>query len=328
MLTEVSKATSRVLDVRRLVAPVLALLVVVGAACQAETKTAAPEPVKVTPTPEPLPPGPGRFYVTVGATDLAADLYEMRFSPLEFRRLTTDSRVTTIGGCDRAIIVAAAQKEVGYADRLQEFRDGTLQPIPGLGRPPASTPDVAPDCRILYYEQAEANGVLVGEIRLWDPAKGTTTTLEQGDPELLGGATWGAGGAIAVVRRGPAGVKVTVIRPDGSRHEVDPKMADAGNTRWGAAGWLAIGELPLRDPTSTDFVHSTATVFVNPATGDRQSLPGWVPLVWSPDGTKFLVAKADDRTKLGVAEVSDLTAVREVGSSTVGPIWDAVWLPA
>ena len=43
----------------------------------------------------------------------------------------------------------------------------------------------ATDCRILYYEQAEANGVLVGEVRLWDPAKGTTITLERGDPDRL-----------------------------------------------------------------------------------------------------------------------------------------------
>jgi hypothetical protein len=322
MLTGSSEAASRVLAVRRLVAPALALIVAVGAGCQAETKTAVPEPVKITPTPEPPPPGAGRFYVKAGANSLNADLYEMRFSPLEFRRLTTDSRVTTIGGCDQRLIVSAAQKDVGYADRLQEFRDGTLQPVSGLGRPPASDPHVAPDCRILYYEQAEANGALVGEVRLWDPAKGTTITLEQGDPDRLAGATWGPGGAIAVLRRGPEGAKVTVTRPNGSKQEVDPKMADAGNTQWGASGWLAIGEYPAgaEDPTGT--------VFVNPATGGRQSLPGWAPLVWSPDGTRFLLAKADDGNRLGVVEVADLTAVRDVGSSTVGPIWDAVWLTA
>ena len=320
MLTGGPQAASRVLTVRRVAAPALALLVAVVAGCQADTKTAAPEPVKVAPTPEPPPPGPGRFYVVAGANSLNADLYEMRFSPLDFQRLTKDSRVTTIGGCDQELIVSAAQKEVGYADRLQAFRDGTLQPIPGLGRPPASDPDVAPDCRILYYEQAEANGALVGEVRLWDPAKGTTTTRERGDPDRLAGATWGPSGAVAVLRRGPEGAKVTVIRPDGSKQEVDPKMADAGNTQWGMSGWLAIGEYPAggEDPTGT--------AFVNPATGGRQSLPGWVPLVWSPDGKRFLIAKADDRTRLGVVEVTDLTGVRDVGSSTAGPIWDAVWL--
>jgi hypothetical protein len=51
-------------------------------------------------------------------------------------------------------------------------------------------------------------------------------------------------------------------------------------------------------------------------------------LVWSPDGARFLVAQADDRTRIGVIEVADLKAVRDVGSSTVGPIWDAVWLVA
>lgn len=320
MLIGGSQAASRVWAVRRLVAPALALLVAVAAGCRADTKTAAPETVEVTPAPELAPPGPGRFYVKAGASSLNADLYEMRFSPLEFQRLTTDSRVTTIGGCEQRLIVSAAQKEVGYADRLQEFRDGTLKPIPGLGRPPASDPDVAPDCRILYYEQAEANGVVVGEVRLWDPARAATATLEQGDPDRLAGATWGPGGAVAVLRREPGGVKVTVIRPDGSKHEVDPKMADAGNTQWGRSDWLAIGEYPVGGE------NPTGTVFVNPATVGRQSLPGWVPLVWSPDGTRFLVAKADDRTRLGVVEVADLTAVRDVGSSTAGPIWDAVWL--
>ncbi|MGH9266988.1 MAG: hypothetical protein ACRD0D_02305 [Acidimicrobiales bacterium] len=308
---------------RRSVACVPALLVaVVLSSCQAETKTAEPKVVRVTPTPQPPPPGSGRFYVEAGANDLAADLYEMRFSPLDFQRLTKDARVTTISGCDRAIIVAAAQKEVGYADRLQAFRDGRLQPIDGLGRPPASDPHVAPDCRILYYEQTGTSDALVGEIRLWDPVEGSTTTLESGDPDILAGATWGPAGAIAVLRRQPGGAKVTVVRPNGSRTDIDPKMPNAGNTQWGATGWLALGQLPIGGG------EMTGTVFVNPATGERQSQPGWAPLVWSPDGTKFLVSKADDRTRLGVVEVADLKSVREVGTSTVGPIWDAVWLAA
>jgi hypothetical protein len=297
------------------------VLVVLGG-CDAQTKTARPQPVTITVKPQLPPPGPGRFYVEAGANDLDADLYEMRFSPLDFVRLTTKSRVTTISGCDRALIVSAAQKEVGYADRLQVFKNGALQPIDGLGRPPASDPHVAPDCRILYYQQTSADGALVGELRLWDPAKGTVTTVETGDPDLLAGGTWGPGGSIAVLRRGPDGAKVTVIRPDGSRRDLDPKMVNAGNTQWGTTGWLALGELP------TGGGDMTGTVFVNPNTGGRQALPGWAPLVWSPDGSRFLVSKADDRTRLGVVEVPDLTVVRDVGSSTVGPIWDAVWLAA
>lgn len=321
MLTNSCSAGDRVRGVRRLLAcaPALALIVLGG--CDAKTERAQPNPVTVTLKPQPSPPGPGRFYVEAGANSLDADLFEMRFSPLDFVRLTTKSRVTTISGCDRALIVSAAQKEVGYADRLQVFKDGALQPIDGLGRPPASDPHVAPDCRILYYEQTGANDALVGEIRVWDPAKSTMTTVEKGDPDLLAGGTWGPGGAIAVLRRGSDGAKVTVIRPDGSRREVNPEMANAGNTEWGTTGWLALGELPAG---GGDIM---GTIFVNPDTGGRKALPGWAPLVWSPDGARFLVAKADDRSHLGVVEVGDLTGVRDVGSSTVGPIWDAAWLP-
>lgn len=57
-------------------------------------------------------------------------------------------------------------------------------------------------------------------------------------------------------------------------------------------------------------------------------LPGWAPLTWSPDGSHFLVSNADDRARIGVVDVADLTAVRDVGTSTVGPVWDAVWLPS
>ncbi|MGH9042747.1 MAG: hypothetical protein ACRDZ3_21240 [Acidimicrobiia bacterium] len=263
------------------------------------------------------PPPDGRFYVKAGERDLDSDLYGMTFSPPGFERLTKDSRVTTVGGCEQKVVVAAAQRKVGYADRLQELRAGKLAPVEALGLEIGSNPNVDDDCRILYIRLADAEPP-VQEIKLWDPAKGTSSTVTSG--ETVYGASWGPGGEIAVLKREP-GPKLHIIRPDGSEIEIDPQAPDVGNVQWGRGGWMAMAVFEPRKPP-------TATLFLNPATGERSMLEGWLPLDWSPDGNQVLVTDSQKGTTLGVVDLPDLTKVRPVGASTVGTVWDAVWLPA
>jgi hypothetical protein len=260
----------------------------------------------------------GRFFVKAGADDLAADLYRVSFSPPTYARLTTDERVTTVGGCEDRVIVAAAQRKVGYVDTLQEFRAGKLTAVEGLGMERGSVPELSEDCRFLYLKPKDQDGDLIQQIQLFDPTTGSTSTVVS-DADVYG-ASWGPGGEILVLHREPTGPRLEVIRPDGGRSEIDPQAPDVGNTQWGRTGWIAMAV--FREPR----LPPTSSLLLNPASGERVTLDGWLPLAWSPSGDQLLVRDAEVGTTLAVVETTNLTKTRNVGASEVGPIWDAVWL--
>ena len=262
----------------------------------------------------------GRLYVKAGADDLAADLYELTFSPPRFQRLTTGARVSTVGGCATKIVVAAAQREVGYLDTLQEFRDGKLVPLDKLGPEHASDPDLSPDCRMLFQETKGAAPNAVGSIKRYDPVAGTVADVASG-PTVVG-ASWGPDGQILVLRRDPTGPQLEIIRADGTKQELDPRVPDIGNTPWGKTGWIALAVFTTKDHPPT------ATLFMNPTTGQRSTLENWLPLAWSPSGEHLLLRDATRGTTLAVVDASDLTKARNIATSEIGTVWDAVWLPA
>ncbi len=307
-------------NVRRAMVVLVAATLTGSACANKQQEESAPKVVRPTDLVAIQGPAPvGRFFVNAGADTLNADLYEMTFSPPGFRRVTSNSRVTTLGGCRDKLIVAAAQREVGYADHLQELAGDQLVPVQDLGLEPGSGPDVAEDCRILYNRLASSSPELIEEIRLWDPAAKRSSAVLSGS--TVAGASWGPDGEIVALKREPKGPKLSIIRPDGSSSELDPQVPDVGNTAWGKGGWmaLAIFDQPKQPPTTT--------LFINPTTGERRTLTGWLPLTWSPDGSQLLVVDAKQGTTLAVAELPDLTRVRNVGASTVGTVADAVWLP-
>jgi hypothetical protein len=259
----------------------------------------------------------GRFYVKAGENELASDLYEVLFPSSRFDRLTTNARVSTLDGCRERIIVAAAQKEVGFTDHLQELRNNELMPVEGLGLEPGSDPHAAADCRILFTRLAPG-GHGSKEVRLWDPASGSSSTVTAG--ATIVGAAWGPGGRIVVLHREPDGPELVVKQPDGNQTKITPGVADVGNVQWGQAGWMAMG---VRQPEQPP----TATLFINPSSGERSTLDGWLPLAWSPDGQQLLVTDAPKGTTLALVELPNLAKTRNVGVSEVGTVWDAVWLP-
>lgn len=291
--------------------------------CSARTSRETSEPAEVHPEELVALEGPapvGRFFAKAGADSLASDLYRVSFSPPTYERLTTDKRVTTVGGCAGKVVVAAAQEEVGYIDTLQELRNGKLVAVEKLGLQNGSGPDLSEDCRILFVQTKGSEPYTTSEIKLFDPATGATSVAASGP--TVQGASWGPAGEVLVLRREPAGPRLDVIRPDGSRAELDPQMPDVGNARWGEGGWIAMAVFahPQQPPT--------ATLFLNPANGQRSTLDGWLPLTWSPAGDQLLVRDAKKGTTLAIAETGNLGKTRAVGVSEVGPVWDAVWLPA
>lgn len=297
-----------------------AALTLVG--CSGSPKREASPPQTVRPSELVAVEGPspvGRFYVKAGADDLNADLYEVAF-PSQFKRLTTGARVSTVGGCPTQVVVAAAQREVGYLDTLQELRDGKLVPVDKLGPEHAFDPDLTPDCRLLFHKTKGTEPNITGEVERFEPTTGATTVVTSGP--TVRGAAWGPAGEVLVHRQEPSGPKLDVIRSNGTRQELDPKVAGIGNTPWGKSGWIAMAVFttPTQPPT--------ATLFLNPTTGQRATLDGWLPLAWSPSGDQLLVRDTAKGTTLAVVDSSDMTKTRNVGVSDAGTVWDAVWLPA
>lgn len=305
---------------RALVVPAMVAVLLAGCSASTEQETLPPKDVSLEDMVAVEGPIPvDRFYVIAGENELDAKLYEMPLSPpgSEPVQLTEDSRITTIDGCERKVVVAAAQREVGYADRLQELRAGKLVPVERLGLEVGSDPDLSEDCRILYSRLADAETGAT-EIKLWDPAEDASTTVIAGP--TVAGASWGPAGEVLVLKREPTGPRLLILRPDGSQTEIDPQAPDVGGTLWGKGGWIAMTVFEPQNPPR-------ATLFLNPATGERSLLEGWRALDWSPAGDQLLVADIKKGTTLGVIDLPDLTKVRPVGASSVGPVWDAVWLP-
>jgi hypothetical protein len=297
-----------------------AALTLVG--CSPSSKRESSSPSTVRPSELVAVEGPapvGRFFAKVGADSLAADLYQVTF-PSQFQRLTTDARVSTVGGCATKIVVAAAQKEYGYLDTLQEVRDGKLVPVDKLGAEHAFDPDLNADCQLLFDQTRGSRPNTVSEVKRFDPVTGAVRDVTSG-PTVVG-AGWGPDGQILVLRREPTGPKLDVIRPNGTKQELDPQVPDVGNTPWGKSGWIAMAVFTAQGRPPT------ATLFMNPTSGRRSTLDGWVPLAWSPAGDEVLVRDAAKGTTLAVVSASDLTKTRNVGVSEAGTVWDAVWLPA
>lgn len=267
-----------------------------------------------------IPGPPGRFLSLVGENYLNAGLYELTFGPPRLQELTPVRRVSSIGACPTAVVVAAAQPEVGYDDHLQSFRQGRFGPVEGLGTPHDLYPVLGPDCRVLYV-QPPAEEDAPDYLHVWDPAAKKDTVVATASE--FGGTSWGPGGAIAFVERSrtrqgaePIDRTLVILTAKGQRREMPPPATDTRDFFWGPTNWMAFGR-------HTDDV----TILLKPDTGERHDLPGWVPRAWSPDGKQLLVVEAGSHRKLGLVDVSDLGTVKPLGEAPM-PVLDTVWLPA
>jgi hypothetical protein len=274
------------------------------------------------------PPDPalkGRFFASAGEGESTRDVYEMQFNPLRLYRRSATGRAFTMGGCATDLIVTVADKSVGYRDELRSFSDDKFLPIEGLTDPSGALPAVATDCRLLFNRLDKSSDPPTNRLLVFDPASRTTTELRTAafaDNKTLGVPVWGPAGQVAVfegtmAKPGLPGVAtgIAVISPDGSARTLDPPVPDFGTLAWAPSQWMAIANL------------DKGTVFLNPGTGEKQELPGWLPLTWSPDGMRLLVADAKQRKTIGLVELPELSSVRKLGTTSEMAVFDVVWLP-
>ncbi len=265
-------------------------------------------------------PPMGRFLAVAGEQSLDAGLYEIRFAPLRLDRLTETSRVGAVSACASAVVVAAAQQEVGFSDTLQTLRSGKLVPFEGLGDAKGSSPALTSDCRMAYKAIDRTDPTLVDRLHVWDPDSRTDTVVHSFG-ELLG-LDRGPDGQVSVIEgvRGDPGQPVAataiiIISADRSVRSIPAPAPDLGVLRWGASSRMAISRIDAR-----------SILFLDPETGADSELPGWRPLAWSPDGSELLVADSAEYRTIGIIQASNLSSGRMLGRLDVG-VYDAAWLP-
>jgi hypothetical protein len=300
----------------------LAFIAAVGA-CDSGSGQEPGQEAERTPTttiPEGTPPV-GRFLAVAGEQSLDAGLYEIRFAPLRLERLTETSRMGAVSACASAVVVAAAQQEVGFSDTLQMLRAGKLVPFEGLGDAKGSAPALTSDCRMAYKAVDRTDPALIDRLHIWDPDARTDTVVHSSG-ELLG-LDRGPNGQVSVIEgvRGDPGQPVAataiiIISADRTVRSIPAPAPDLGVLRWAASSRMAIGRNDAK-----------STLFLDPETGARSELPGWRPLAWSPDGTELLVADSAEYRTLGIVQSTDLSTVRALGRVEVG-VYDLAWLPA
>lgn len=119
---------------------------------------------------------------------------------------------------------------------------------------------------------------------------------------------------------------------------------------WGSAGQLAVssmdGTLSIYNADSGRLVRRITSAkapgvvvwgpgdpiavnggLVDPATGHVAAPPrGYLPLAWSPDGSRTLLATGPDRRRLYLIPAASPAAVQQLPGSTPQDIWSAAWM--
>ncbi|MGQ0632597.1 MAG: hypothetical protein ACT4P1_16375 [Sporichthyaceae bacterium] len=214
---------------------------------------------------------------------LFADVYGLRFDPLSAERITTMKRISTMSADADHVVVAAADGDV---DRLAVVSgDGTLVPVPGLGRPYAFSPFLSGDK--LYYEIAtedDASRSLAFDLqkkskRIVFESK----TLYGGYPRRDGLVVFGK-----VTKPGEHSVAV-VQMPNGERRE----LSFGAEVFGGADGkrWLAS---TINAPDNSFGDKPETLVLLNLRTGKTKRVDGLQAVCWTPDGTKLLARRVGD----------------------------------
>ncbi|GAA0609446.1 hypothetical protein GCM10009547_09410 [Sporichthya brevicatena] len=237
-----------------------------------------------------------------------ADVYGLRLDPYRLDRITRGLRVSSVAATEGLLVVAAAE---GGEDRLGLVNAaGGLLPVPGLGRPAATS--VAIVGRTLYYADGGESG---GPHRYvgFDLDRHTTTQVLRSSDDVRGIVPM-PGGRHALLRIGDGRADDEfVVRDRRGRTTAYPLRADV--TRMVAGdGWIA-ATAPARNGVVTD----ATTLLLNLSTGRITRMPGYRAAAASPDGSRLLLVgdESDDPMVEGFY-VADPTAPRRLTGLSLG----------
>lgn len=250
---------------------------------------------------------------------LFADVYGLRFNPVVAERITTMKRVSTMGANVNTVLVAAAD---GDADRLAMVNgDGSLGPIPGLGRPYASLSAV--DRGTLYYDIVDPDSDRTRSFAFDLEARKRAALLESdqlsapyplGNGRFLYSRAVGLGEDNEVVLRETSGKTKTL-------------SIGATEVYGGVVGkaWVA-GTI---NESGSSFGNKPKTlVLLNIESGKTMRIDGLQDVCWTPDGTKLLARRVEDplSSPLVLLDPNHPRDLIEVGTVPGLAVYSGTWV--
>jgi hypothetical protein len=286
--------------VRGLVVLAIAVGTVVLAACNGAGATTPPPDVSRSAT---SPSAGGTVYLMAGDAS-AADLYRVDLQTLGSKRLTKDARISSLAARAGLIVVSDARHGIDY---IEQYANGHLTAIPGLGKRHGFTPDVSADGRTFSFVELGGHGQDINfSVKLYDAGSQLVSNVITSKTSLQLTA-FGPNGTINVTRGQGANEELVQLWP---KRKMLAPTPGAVMLVWGVGPYAAWSD------------GNSKTSLVDPATGKVLEVSGWSPLCWSPSGTDLLVT---DGHRLGLISSPDLTRVHVLGNSPVGPVWGCGW---
>jgi hypothetical protein len=292
----------------------IAFALIVASACSAASAETAASPRAGTATPRGQEnsaqssashPLNGSVLVVSGGIR-HSDLYRLKLPTLSSRRLTTGDHVDTVGADHHRIVVADARAQF---DRIEEWSDGRLRHIPGLGWPYGYAPDVSRG-NVAFVKPINRHGQFSFSAELFDLSGRSASNLMT-STQPLAELEFGPRGRLAVIRGKRSNEEILQILP---QTKVLSRAPRAGAFAWGDGSSIAW--------SSPRGGHLNTTV-LNLATSGKVLIRGWEAACWAPNGRQLLMTKG--RKKLGVWSISDPQRVRLIGWSRVGRVIDCAW---
>ncbi len=244
---------------------------------------------------------------------LFADVYGITLNPLRAHRITTGERISALSADPDTVVVAAADEQIDKLAMVAE--GGNLVPVPGLGRPHAFSPEIQPDGTIRYEDGGpEDDEKILARYLSYDPASRRTKVLyKTSDDTFNVGSAVPGGRFLQVVHNESGNDRLIFVGRDGSRrsYTIAPRITGPQVGRKLVA--IGVFSSPDVDAPKTD------TVLLDLKSGSKQTVEGWAPLAWSPDGTRLLVVRTAD-TALPDAELAVLDPARPDSPQSLGTI--------
>lgn len=252
---------------------------------------------------------------------LFADVYGVTLDPAMAYRVTTDKRISSLDANAQRIVVAAAD---GPADRLAYVTDtGELQPIPGLGRPFAYTPEFRDDGSIVFADLVGTDSTSTNRYLAWNERDREKRVLFRSEKEL-NGPTPGPDSSLAFLLYKETGDDAVVLREASGKMLTFPLNGDGGYVHWGRTFIAAT----LNGAGSEFGDKASGMVLIDPDTGEQTPVPGWQPIAWTADGERLLVRKAGDEanSELALLDPARPSAPEPVGTIPDLAIYTGAWV--
>lgn len=221
----------------------------------------------------------------IGSADgnvLFADVYGVVLEPFRSYRLTADKRISAISANRKTVALAAGDEQIDKLGML--VAGGEIAPIPGLGRPHAFSPEFQPDGTLRFSDLGPGEEI-VNRYVSYDLETQKTTVLFKSKDEIEIDSAATGGGFFVVDRTQGRDSRLVLTSFKGAARpfSIAPSIG-------GAISGKRLVAVPVYSSADPDDP-ATDTAVLNPKNDSVETIKGWAPLGWAPDGTRLLVVR-------------------------------------